>query len=645
MTGDLRCALAGIAILLGALGPIVASAAEPPTGSPPSEGPIEEQAAEAPIDVVVEGEKAPPSVSTLTRSEVRQIPGAFGDPFRAIEALPGVTPIISGLPFFYVRGAPPGNIGYFLDGVRVPYLYHVAIGPSVIHPGLVERVDLYSGGYPARYGRYAGAIVAAETTAPRDDFHGEANLRLYDAGALVEGGFAEGRGTALVGARYSYTAAIFSILAPELHLDYRDYQLRVTYDVTSRDRLGLFAFGSYDLLASEDPDAPERGETILFGSEFYRVDARYDRKLGSEASLRLATTFGFDQTHLPEQRNAQDYLFGARLELMAPAGPHAKLRAGLDAQFDAYRTAPLSFVDPDDPDTRAFEGLFPPRNDSVMGLWADVVWKLGALELTPGVRFDVFRSASNHAIGFDPRLAVRAAVTKRVRLLHALGIAHQPPSFIAPIPAISAATLETGLQTSLQHSAGVEADLPLDTTATVTFFDNVFLDMTDTLGAADDIDLEDPQIPRSLGSARGLEVHIRRRLTRQLGGYLAYTLSRTTRTIGASSFPAAFDRTHVVSGAVGYDLGRGWRAGTRLSFYTGAPTANSIFGAPIPGSSARDPSFFRIDFRLEKRWKLGKTPWISFVIEMLNATLNKENFGGKDVGPVAVPSLGAEGGF
>ena len=115
---------------------------------------------------------------------------------------------MSGLPFFYVRGAPPGNVGYFLDGVRVPYLFHVAVGPSVVNPAMVDKVELYPGAYPAEYGRYAGAIVAASITPPRDDWHGEGNLRVFDAGALVEGGFDGGRGTVLLGGRYSYTAAI-----------------------------------------------------------------------------------------------------------------------------------------------------------------------------------------------------------------------------------------------------------------------------------------------------------------------------------------------------------------------------------------------------------------------------------------------------
>ncbi len=204
-----------------------------------------------------------------------------------MEILPGVTPIVSGLPFFYIRGAPPGNVGYYLDGVRVPYLFHVAVGPSIVNPALVERVDLYSGGYPAQFGRYAGAIVSAETTAPRDDFHGEGNLRIFDAGAMVESGFADGRGTAMVGGRYSYTGALFSLISPTLHLDYRDYQARITWNLTPRDQIGLFAFGAYDLLAQTDTN---NIETIVFGSEFYRFDLRYDHRFTDGSKLRWAAT-------------------------------------------------------------------------------------------------------------------------------------------------------------------------------------------------------------------------------------------------------------------------------------------------------------------------------------------------------------------
>lgn len=627
--------------------PVEEPAAPADAGAPPAQPAPVPGAAPAPprpLEVVVRAEKPPPSAKTMSRAEIRQLPGAFGDPFRAIEAMPGVTPIVSGLPYFYVRGAPPGNVGYYLDGVRVPYLFHAAAGPSVIHPGLVDRVELYSGGYPARFGRYSGAIVAAETTPPSPEWHGEGNLRLVDIGALVEGTFAEGRGTALLAGRYSYTAAVFSLLSPDIRLDYRDYQARITYAVTPRDRLTLFAFGAYDLLAQEKNGI----ETVLFGSEFYRVDARYDVSLPDEGRLRWATTWGFDQTRVADQRNARDMLWGTRAELTQPVSDAVTLRSGIDLLFDDYQADPAAYGDREDPDVSAYNRLFPSRVDATASAWTEVGWQVDPrIHVTPGLRLDLFHSGGASAIGVDPRLGIRVDVTKRVRLLHAFGMAHQPPSFIVPVPGLAIANLRDGLQRSLQAAAGVEVDLPARTTATVTLFSSIFLNMSDTAGIQPPGD-DQNQVPRSLGVSRGVEVYIRRNLTQQLGGFLSYTLSRSTRSLGGLTFPFAFDRTHVLNAALAYDLGRGWRAGGRFTFYTGVPDLDAPSGLPeILQRSAppREPGFYRIDARIEKKWKFSETIWLSFIVEMLNTTLNKETVSGEEIGPVAIPSLGLEGGF
>ena len=100
-----------------------------------------------------------PRATTLSRAEVRQLPGAFGDPFRAIEALPGVTPIVSGVPFLYVRGAAPGNVGYFLDGIRLPLLYHLA--SPVTNPAPTARSAA------TRASRAPSASIRARSVAPR----------------------------------------------------------------------------------------------------------------------------------------------------------------------------------------------------------------------------------------------------------------------------------------------------------------------------------------------------------------------------------------------------------------------------------------------------------------------------------------------
>jgi TonB family protein len=601
-------------------------------------------APQRPAEVMIVGQRSPPGVSTFTRAEVRQLPGAFGDPFRAIEALPGVTPIVSGVPFFYLRGAPPGNIGYFMDGVRVPYLYHVGLGPSVIHPAMVERVDLYPGGYPAQFGRFAGGIVAAEATAPRTDLHGEGNIRLFDLGAMAETGFAGGKGTALVGGRYSYTAAMLSLLAPEVKLDYRDFEGRVSYELTPNDRISLFTFGSYDLIGERRGGRLE----VLFGSEFYRLDTRYDRRLGPGSKLRAAVTLGFDRTKIPgEPRTARNNQIQGRVEATHVVSSNAELRGGADVLVEAYRVDVGPYSDPDTPQTQEFSSLFPARDDVTLGAWTDAVLKFPGVTVTPGVRADVYRSGSASAVGIDPRVASRLEVTDGVRVLHTFGIAHQPPSFIIPVPGLAIGSLQGGLQTSLQSSAGVEIDLPDQTTATFSVFDNVFLNMSDTLGVTQNDNDESFASSRSLGSAVGAEVYIRRKLTRRVGGFLSYTLSRSMRSVDKERFPSAFDRTHVLNLALSFDLGRNWRAGTRFVLYTGAPSQASSNGVPAlrPASPPRDPAFYRLDLRLEKRWVYSSKTYLSFIAEFMNATLHKEVLFGSPIGPVSIPSVGVEVGF
>ncbi|MFO0667581.1 MAG: TonB family protein [Polyangiaceae bacterium] len=604
----------------------------------------------APEDVLVRGARIEPGASSLGRAEVRQLPGAFGDPFRAIESLPGVTPIVSGLPFFYVRGAPPGNVGYFIDGIRVPYLFHAGAGPSVIHPGLVDRVDLYPGGYPAKFGRFAGGIVAADITAPRTEFHGEGNLRLFDAGALAESGFAGGKGTALVAGRYSYTAAILSLIAKDTTLAYRDYEARASYDLTPRDRLSVLSFGSFDYVGQNVLGV----ENVLFGSEFYRLDTRYDHRFGEDTTARLAVTLSYDQTRIPGQpRNSQMKGFATRSAFAHRVSENTLLRFGTDATLENYTADARPYSDPDDPDAKRFNALFPSRTDVNLGAYADLRLSLPRWELTPGLRVDLYESGGATAVGLDPRVSSRIEITRKVHVIHTLGLAHQPPSFLIPIPGLAIGNLSGGLQRSIQASGGVEVEVPEVGTLSVTAFDNVFQNMSDTLGVTQTSSLRpNYKEPRSLGSAVGLEVYFRRRLTKRLGGYLSYTLSRSTRSTERERFLSAFDRPHVLNAAVAFDLGRNWRAGTRFTIYSGTPVLapgggnrNGLIPPPRSLDPERDPLFYRFDFRIEKRWNLSKSAWLAFVAEMMNATFHQEVSLGQTIGPVTIPSIGLEGGF
>lgn len=668
-----------------------------PVQDAPISDPKPTQPEEKPEEVVVRGRHEASRSVSLGRAEVRQIPGAFGDPFRAVEMMPGVTPIVSGLPFFFIRGAPPGNAGYFLDGVRVPLLFHVGSGPSVVHPGLIDHVDLYPGGYPARFGRFAGGIVSGETLAPKKELRGEANLRLFDAGALVESPFAKGKGSVLLGGRYSYTGLLLSRLSATV-LDYWDYQARVSYDLTPRDRVSVFGFGSYDFLGEKTAT-----ETLtLFGSQFHRVDLRYDHRFSSRAQVRVALTGGVDRSTLQEGRYVRDTVLGTRVEYTNVLSDRVTVRAGADMLSDRYEA--FAVEGQLSPALQRVAALFPTRTDLSLGARADAVLTITPrLEITPGLRLDMFSSQGNRALGVDPRVGMRTVLTPRINLLSALGVAHQPPSFAAPVPGFQPGGLRGGLQRAIQESVGLEIDFGKALIGTVTAFYNSYFQMSDPLSvrepstsgcppgafpagtlAGDRGDVSGgastctPRFApgtigpdrsggggqgaesegtrqsvralevRTLGSSYGLELFLKKKLTSRIGGFLSYTLSRSTRSYGQNTFIASFDRTHVLNAALAFDLGRDIRAGTRIVFYTGLPRGASA------ESLGRLPPFFRVDLRLEKRWTFAKGRWLSVVAEWMNATLSKEAIAtqctlqgceSQTIGPVTIPSLGLEGGL
>ncbi|HWA75017.1 MAG TPA: hypothetical protein VG937_21910 [Polyangiaceae bacterium] len=270
------------------------------------------------------------------------------------------------------------------------------------------------------------------------------------------------------------------------------------------------------------------------------------------------------------------------------------------------------------------------------------------IEVTPGLRLDAYHSDGASAFSIDPRISARFKVAPWLTIVHADGISHQPPAFVIPLPGRSPAGLKGGLQESVQTSAGVELELGSATKATVTGFYNAFFDMADAFASNGDGPPDAREDPRSLGSAVGLELYLHRDLTQRLGGFLSYTLSRSTRSIGSEHFPSTFDRTHVLNAALAYNLGRNWRAGTRLVFYTGTPKiadTNGLIAEPRSEHPARNDPFYRVDLRLEKRWNLRGSRWVSFVAELMNATLSKESFNDTEIGPITIPSIGAEAGF
>ena len=228
----------------------------------------------------------------------------------------------------------------------VPLLFHVGAGEGVIHPALVDHVDFYPGAAPASYGGFAGATIDGQTRKPATAWRGEANLRVIDAGALVEAPIDDGRFTVLAAGRYGYPGPVLSAVTSSVKLDYWDYQTRATWRITDHDTLGIFAFGSHDYLAElqaggQETEANGNQQSIttlreLLVSDFHRIDLRWDHAFANgDGHMRVAATVGYDsQGAAPTY--VTDYSAATRLQIEAKLSQTVRVRWGADARYDDY---------------------------------------------------------------------------------------------------------------------------------------------------------------------------------------------------------------------------------------------------------------------------------------------------------------------
>jgi hypothetical protein len=582
-----------------------------------------------------------PSVS-LKKEELIHTAGSLGDPFRVIESLPGVAQSTWPLPFYAIRGANPGNTGFFIDGVRAPALFHFALGPSVIHPFFIEDMQFFPGGYPVSYGRYVSGIVAANTATPATDrLHVSADLRLFDAGGIAASPFDDGKGTVAIAGRYSYTGLLLSAFSNAYSVDYWDYQVRIEHRA-GPGKLTLFAFGSGDNLVQENPDQTDWGfvgqpnaiRPGLAKLMFHRAQLRWDGSVAG-GHLVAAAVAGLDDSTV-SLTSLFSLPIGSRMYTVAPRISESwtvtrwlDIETGVDAELQYFRPTSLArlggFVLEDyEPD------LFHDRRALLGGAYVGAPMRAGdSLIVTPGLRYDGYAEQGSTRFSPSPRLLVRYRIGPRDWLKATVGQFSQLPNLPVGVPGFESFGLSSyGLQRSRQASIGIESaladrlgvDINLDASL---FYQRLHLtDLKNTL-------IPDPQSqdllqPRE-GESYGAELMIRRPMKHRLYGWLAYTLSRSLRLVDGIVVPSDWDQRHIVNLVVGYRWPRDYSTSVRFHYNSGRPY-------PLYSERTSDvegyihlPAFPQLDLRGDKRF-IFDTFVMSAYIELVNTTLSQEVF-------------------
>ena len=596
---------------------------------------------------------------SVEQSEMVSVPGTFGDPLRVIQNLPGMARSPYGLGLVIVRGAPPTDTGIFVNGQGVPRLYHFLVGPSVIAPHLVERVDFFPGGFGVRYGRVSGgAIDIALKEDPSPALHGGVDVGVLDVSAFVEGPVAKDT-SATASIRRSTIDAILPRLIPQRQGStfattvpvYWDYQARVIRELPT-GRLGLMAFGSDDSLKIVRQD-PESGDFSLNShASFHRVMAFWTTRWRGWTS-RLSPSYGNGEEQF-SLGTGGGYIryqrFFLRWDASHALGDKWEARIGFDGLV-SYDTA---FFDTWFPrEGRAFGPAALERGlarrelyDWAPAIYAEAEWKpTPRLRITPGLRFDQFHVIDKDRFSWDPRLIARWQLTDSWLLKSGAGIYHQLP--VPQFLDVEFGNPNLGLIWSDQYHVGVEHPLTpllhLDVSAYFLRRRNLPLPSTERFSST------------GLGRAWGLEVWLKHDITARLFGWIAYTLSWSeqtgataqemisgtadatpTRTGPGTYRPSPYDQRHNLTVVASYRW-RAWQFGGRYRLVSGRPAAHTtgaFFDADFGGytpvaqpAGERLPLFSQADLRAERTftfdvWTLGAYLDVQNIFNAENA----ENF-------------------
>ena len=603
----------------------------------------------------------------LTGDDVQALPALLGeaDVLKALQLQPGVSGGAEGTSGLQVRGGTPDQTLVLLDGIPVYNASHLFGFLSVFNADAVKRVELFKGGFPARYGGRLSSVVDVRMREGNEqEREGHARIGVLSSQALAEGPI--GDGSYMVSGRRTYVDLIAApVFAATGGLDnftptafFYDLNAKANTRIGDRDRLYLSLYAGRDRFAATASEDEGGGSGFLTWGNLTGA-LRWTRPLSDRlfaATTLTASDYAFNvglDSRPVVTRDGDTRTFRSRyvssirdLTLTSDLGwsPSAAHTVNLGGSVTRHAYAPGAFsYNPLDAEADTTLGSDPTSS------WEGAVYvedevRLGPALVSAGVRATALAVDGETYGAIEPRLAARlgvggvsvrgslARMTQYLHLLTTVGGIGLPADLWVP------ATGRVGPERSWQASVGVARESgPTRWSADVYAKEmrGLVAYREDAVFLRADTDWQD-QVTTGDGRSVGLELaasHAGPRTSAQI----AYTLSRTDRRFDALSdgarFPYRYDRTHDlglaarhrlsdrfdVSAAFIYQTGQSITL-PEVTYFTPNPSAD-LTSELVGGSSSGEQTFaygprngfqlpptHRLDLALDWYFRRGPRP-------------------------------------
>ena len=585
----------------------------------------------------------------MDQRSIQDMPDIGEDPIRVTQRLPG-TAASGASARTHFRGGEENEVGIMLNGQWLFDPFHIRDYQNVfsaIDARAIDGVEVYTGGFPVRYGDRMSGLVLMNSMKPEDSSHHEIGLSVFNTSALTAG--SKGRHSWLFSAR---RGNLDLVIDPKFgQPSYFDVFAEYAAELTPDMRLSvnaLYADDQVEIVLETDPEEREFVVSDTRNAQFWlRLDSRWSSTLDSSTVLAFVEYSNRrngsaddpekmiaavrDDRDVSQVGLQQDWIWSPSDRHRTQWGIHA---AWGEADYDyigqaQYFGLPELFGRPEI--DRVLSAS--PKGGSY-ALYVSDRWRLGKhAVLEWGLRWDdqTYTDVSSDS-QLSPRFSFMFRPWENGELRLSAGRYHQSQ----PIQSLQ---IEDGItnywpaQRADQVIVGLRHLFANDLALRTELFHKELRDVRprfenlyDPLGIMPELQADRVRLDPTKARAQGLEVSLER-ARGAWNWWAAYTLSRVTDRIEGVDVPRSWDQRHAFQAGFSWH-DEYWTFSLAGSVHSGWPTTDLQLDAddnavPGPRNALRLPTFAAVDLRLSREFDVRRGTLTAF-FEVSNA-FNRSN--------------------
>ncbi len=606
-------------------------------------------------------------VEKLGIETIKSLPTFMGeiDPIRSLTTLPGVSTVGELSAGFNVRGGETGQNLILQDNAVIYNPTHLFGFFSAFNPDMIQDVELFKGGGPAKYGGRASSVLDIKLRNGETGKHTiSGGVGLVSSRLAIEGPLKKNKTSYLIGGRVSYTNwlinSLNNIQLKNSSANFYDLTAKIFHQANSNNFItatGYYSFDDFNL-----------GGDSTFSWATTNISLAWDHKFNENTVSELTLSSSNYYSKVLNDEEIGPFLYRNSINNL-----NLKYSINLNKGDNSYNfgiEGNSSRLDPGELVPIIDDGVVIPKNIQKQNgvdfaIFGQGDFKLSEkLALSAGIRYSMFFRMGEDVIysfdydnldgrypsiidtthyssgeiiskfnGFDPRISLRYLVSdnssikvsyyRATQYLHLISYTTSPTPqdyWIASGPYINP---EIGNQFSLGYFKNLKNnmfEISLEgfykiTNNTIDYIEGADITLNESLEAG---------LDQGEGLAYGVELQVKKN-TGKIFGWVSYTYSRSLRRFelpegslplinNGDYYPSIHDQPNNLSLVLNYKTGKRSTLSTNFSYSTGRPITIPIskfsYGPFLSTLNYSERNEFRIpDYhRLDISWSIKDRP-------------------------------------